>query len=97
MNYTWKILEVFAKNTVITGVKYHLIGTEGEYSVETEGTYIYPEGVVNLPFEQIKEVNLIDWIDKELVESNLQAQLEALDSDKKVEFPWLADTFTPGQ
>ena len=94
MNFQWKILELFAE---AKGVKYLASITDGTNTVETEGNYIFSEGTVNLPFEQIKEVNLIDWIDKEPVKSNLQAQLEALDSDKKIEFPWLADTFTPGQ
>ena len=92
--FTWKILELFAD---CKGVKYFASITDGKNVAETEGNYIFSEGTVNLPFEQIKEVNLIDWIDKETIESNLTAQLQAMDSDKKVEFPWLADTFTPGQ
>ena len=92
--FTWKILEIFAD---CKGVKYLSSVIEGKNIVETKGNYYFPEGKVNLPFEKIKEQNLIDWIDKEAVEYNLQAQLQAMDSDKKVEFPWLADTFTPGQ
>jgi hypothetical protein len=90
--FNWKILELFAN---AKGVKYYAQATDGKNTVETEGNYWFPEGKVNLSFEQIKEQNLIDWIDKEPVESNLQAQLQAMDSDKKIEFPWLADTFTP--
>jgi len=94
ITYNWKILELFAD---CKGVKYFASASDDKNTVETEGNYEFSEGVVNLPFEQIKEQNLIDWIDKQPVESNLQAQLKAMDSDKKVEFPWLADTFTPGQ
>lgn len=94
INYSWEILELFAD---CKGVKYFASITDGKNVAETEGNYWFPEGKVNLPFDQIKEQNLIDWIDKEAVESNLLAQLQAMDSDKKVEFPWLADTFTPGQ
>lgn len=94
ITYNWKILELFAD---CKGVKYFASANNGKNTVETEGNYLYSEGVVNLPFDQIKEQNLIDWIDKEPVELNLQAQLQAMDSDTKVEFPWLADTFTPGQ
>jgi hypothetical protein len=90
----WKILELSSE---AKSVKFLASITDGTNTVEQEGNYLFPEGVVNLPFEQIKEQNLIDWIDKEAVESNLTAQLQAMDSDKKVEFPWLADTFTPGQ
>ena len=90
--FTWKILELFAD---CKGVKYYVQATDGKNTAESEGNYWFSEGRVNLPFEQIKEQNLIDWIDKETVESNLTAQLQAMDSDKKVEFPWLAGTFTP--
>jgi len=92
--FNWKILELFAE---AKGVKYLASITDGTNTVETEGNYIFSEGTVNLPFEQIKEVNLIDWIAKDAIKSNLEAQLQVMDSDNKVEFPWLADTFTPGQ
>lgn len=90
--FTWKILELFSD---CKGVKYYVSANNGKNTVETEGNYWFPEGKINIPFEQIKEENLIDWIDKEEVKFNLTAQLQALDSDKKVEFPWLAGTFTP--
>ena len=92
--FTWKILELFAD---CKGVKYFASITDGKNVAENDGNYWFPEGKVNLTFDQIKEQNLIDWIDKEAVESNLEAQLKALEIDKKVDFPWLADTFTPGQ
>ena len=92
ISFNWKILELFAESK---GVKYYVQATDGKNTVENEGNYFFSEGTVNLPFDQIKEQNLIDWIDKEAVKSNLEAQLQAMDSDKKVEFPWLAGTFTP--
>ena len=92
--FTWKILELLSN---CKGVKYYASASNENNTVETEGYFWFPEGKVNLPFEQIKEQNLIDWIDKDAIESNLNAQLQAMDSDKKVEFPWLADTFIPGQ
>lgn len=93
-NFKWKILELFAD---CKGVKYFVKATDGKNTVESEGNSYFAEGIVNIPFEQIKESNLIDWIAKDAIKSNLEAQLKALDSDKNVEFPWLADTFTPGQ
>jgi hypothetical protein len=93
-SYKWQILELFAD---CKGVKYFVIATDGKNKVESEGNSYFADGIVNIPFEQIKESNLIDWIAKDAIKSNLEAQLKALDSDKKVEFPWLADTFTPGQ
>jgi hypothetical protein len=90
--FTWKILELFAD---CKGVKYFASATDDKNIVEAEGNCYFREGIVNLPFDQIKEQNLIDWIDKEPIELNLQAQLQAMDSDKTIKFPWLADTFTP--
>lgn len=94
INFEWKILELFSE---CKGVKYYVCANDDKNSIESEGNVYFAEGTVNLPFEQIKEQNLIDWIDKDAIKSNLEAQLKAMDSDKKVEFPWLADTFTPGQ
>lgn len=94
INFSWKILELFAD---CKGVKYFVSANDGKNTVEQEGYCDYKEGVVNLPFEEIKESNLIDWIPKDAIKSNLEAQLKAMDSDAKVEFPWLANTFTPGQ
>jgi len=92
--FEWQILELFAD---CKGVKYFVTATDGKNKVESEGNSYFAEGAVNMPFEQIKESNLIDWIAKDAIKSNLEAQLQVMDSDNKVEFPWLADTFTPGQ
>ena len=92
IDYKWSVLELFAE---CKGIKYFVTATDGKNKVDSQGTYYYPERVINLPFEEIKESNLIDWLDKDAIKSNLEAQLKTLDSDKKIEFPWLADTFTP--
>ena len=92
MIYTWKILELFAE---AKSVNYFASATDGKNTVEQMGNYIYPDGVVNLPVDQIKEFHLIDWIDKKEIELNLENQLNALNSNNKIEFPWLVDTFTP--
>ena len=92
--FEWKILELFAD---CKGVKYYVKATDGQNFVESEGNGYFAENAINIPFEQIKESNLIEWLFKDDIKSNLETQLKALDSDKKVEFPWLADTFTPGQ
>ena len=101
MNYTWKILEISAE---AKSVHYLLSVTDGVNIVESEGNHIFSDGIVNLPFEQIKNSNLIDWLNQDTtkddvnaIKLNLENQLKALENNKKVEFPWLADTFTPGQ
>jgi len=100
IEFNWKILELFNDATL---VRYFISATDGTNTVESEGNHTFSDGIVNMPFDQIKETNLIDWLNKDTtkdgvnaIKSNLEAQLQAMDSDKKVEFPWLADTFTPG-
>ena len=100
--FTWKILEVFANSEQLVSVTYLLSGTDGTNTVESKGKHTYSEGTVNLPFEQIKETNLIDWLEKDTTQDdvnaiklNLEKQLKELENDKTVEFPWLIGTFTP--
>jgi len=100
MEYKWKILEVFAKDTVITGVKYHLIGTEGEYSVETEGNFYFEEPTEKVPFAQITESTIIGWLENEAIfdgknhiKMGIENQVEALKLHKPVPMPWKPQVF----
>jgi hypothetical protein len=94
ITYKWSILELFAE---CKGIKYHVSATDGTNTVESEGNYDFPEGKVNLPLEKIKESNLIDWLAKEEIKSNLESQLNSLKTESTIKFPWLANTYTPGQ
>lgn len=100
-NFEWKILEIFKESSNCIKVKYFLKATDDLNSVETEGYHLFSEEIVYKPFEEIKEEDLIRWIDKDttkdevnLIKLNLEAQLQALKNSKKVEFPWLENTFT---
>ena len=97
--FQWKILAISEE---CKKVFYQITATDGVNSVVSEGNHEYAEGTVNVPFEQIREENLIDWLEKDTTQDgvsaiklNLENQLKALESDKKVDFPWLAGTFTP--
>lgn len=97
--FTWKILSI---SDAAKSVQYLLSATDGTNTVETQGNHTFSDGIVNLPFEQIKEANLIDWLNQDTTQDdvnaiklNLENQLKSLDSNKKVDFPWLAETFTP--
>jgi len=99
-NFSWKILETFGSET-IEKVRFLLTGTDDVNSVETEGYHSYLEGSVNKPFAEIKEEDLIRWLEQDttkdevnIIKLNLEKQLESLKSSEKVGFPWLADTFT---
>ena len=102
INYTWKILEIFGDQT-ITKVRYSLKAQDEQNIVETEGNHCFSEGAIIKPFAEIKEENLIAWLERDttqdevnLIKLNLEAQLEALKTTKKIQFPWEADTFTIG-
>jgi hypothetical protein len=100
MEYNWSILEIFGNQT-ITKVRYLLKAQDETNTVETEGYHQFSEGVVCKPFAEIKEEDLIRWLDQDttkdeinIIKLNLDKQLESLKSSDKADFPWLANTFT---
>jgi hypothetical protein len=102
ISYTWSILEVYGDEN-ITKVRYLLKAQDEQNIIETEGYHQFSEGVVYKPISEIKEENLIDWLDQDtvtdeinIIKLNLESQLQALKTTKKVEFPWEANTFTIG-
>jgi hypothetical protein len=102
IDYKWTILEIYGDQT-ITKVRYLLKAQDEQNTIETEGNHCFSEGAILKPFAEIKEENLIAWLDRDttqdevnLIKLNLEAQLEALKITKKIEFPWEADTFTIG-
>ena len=100
--FTWKILEVSAKDGVITHARYHVTATEKNKSVETEGNWYFDCPIAKVPFEQVTEEMVSSWIESEAVKdgichitARLQEQLEALEDT--VILPWQPQVFTPGQ
>lgn len=100
-NYQWSILKVFSKNEKITEVQFLLKAQNETNTVETQGYHSFSEGTIVKPYSEIKEEDLIRWLDQDttkddvnIIKSNLDKQLEALNNSKKSEFPWLVDTFT---
>ena len=102
MIFKWSILEVFGNQT-IAEVHYSLKAQDEQNTVETEGYHSYLEGSVCKPFDEIKEEDLIRWLDQDTtkdevnpIKLNLENQLKALKTNKKIEFPWETNTFTIG-
>ena len=102
MMFTWKILEVSAKDGVITHARYHVTATENDKSVETEGNWYFDCPTAKVPFEQVTEEMVASWIEGEAVKdgichitARLQEQLEALEDT--VIPPWQPQVFTPEQ
>ena len=98
ITYKWEILELYSE---AKSVRYFLSATDGTNTVETEGNHTFLEGTVNKPFNEIVEQDLINWLEKDTTQDDVNAikltienQLKAIENAKKVDFPWLANTFT---
>jgi hypothetical protein len=100
--FNWKFEELLTTGGKLSHVQYLLTATDGEYSVSTTGTHAFKEGTVSKSFEEIVELDIRQWIEKDttqsevnLLKSNLEKQISYLkNAPKKAQFPWLADTFT---
>jgi hypothetical protein len=98
--FTWKILDVSAKDSVITHARYHVTATQNNKSVETEGNWYFDCPTEKVPFAEVTEEMVADWIEKEAFRDgkchilvNLQNQLEALENITIA--PWLPQVFKP--
>lgn len=98
INFNWTL---FGITENCTSAEYLLSASDGINSVESFGNHVFKDGTVTIPFSQITEQNIIEWINKDLTQDgvnplklNLENQLNALKNNKKVDFPWLTGTFT---
>lgn len=92
--FSWKILELYSE---AKSVRFLLKATDGTNTVETEGNHEFSEGIVNKPFSEIVEQDLINWLENDApieIKQNIENQLKTLENSKKVDMPWLANTFT---
>jgi hypothetical protein len=99
--FTWKILELFANDNKLVAVRYLLSGSDGTNTVESEGKHTFSNGVANKTLDQIVESDILQWLEKDTTQDNVnliklavENQLKNLKALKKVDFPWLAGTFT---
>jgi len=102
MNYKWQILELSAEGELITHAKYHLSLTDGTNTVDTEGNWYFANPVANIPFSQVTEELVSEWIENEsmrdgknLIKSRLEEQIALLEKSKVVVPPWKPQVFTP--
>jgi len=101
MIYTWKILELFANNNQLIAVRYVLCGSDGINTIESEGRHEFSFNVANKPLDMIVEQDIIQWLEKDTTQDDvnpiklaIENQLKSLETTQKVDFPWLAGTFT---
>jgi len=99
--FTWKILELFANDDKLTAVRYLLSGTDGKITVSSEGKHEFKDGTVNKSLSETVESDLVQWLEKDTIQDDvnpiklaIENQLKVIENAKKVDFPWLANTFT---
>jgi hypothetical protein len=97
INYQWTILELFANNDELIAVDYLLTGTDGINTIESKGKHCFQS--VNKSLANIVESDIVQWIEKDTTIDDvnpikLAIENQLKDSIKKVDFPWLAGTFT---
>ena len=97
INYQWTILELFANNDELVAVDYLLSGSDGINTIKTQGKHHFQ--LVNKSLADIVESDIVQWIEKDTTIDNvnpikLAIENQLKDSVKKVDFPWLAGTFT---
>jgi hypothetical protein len=99
--FTWTILELFSNNDKLIAVRYLLSGTDKKVTVSSEGRHEFKDGTVNKSLSEIVESDIIQWIEKDTTNEGVnpiklavENQLKNLETSQKVDFPWLAGTFT---
>ena len=101
ISFQWKILDLFANSEQLVSVTYLLSGTDGTNTVESKGKHTFSNGIVNKSLSDIVESDLVQWLEKDTIQDDvnpiklaIENQLKAIENAKKVDFPWLANTFT---
>lgn len=106
--FNWKPIELFASENQLISVRYLLTAIDGEHTVESEGNHVFLPNTANKNLATIVESDIVQWLEKDLtvdgvnpIKSNLEDQITNLKladtlAVGKVDFPWLAGTFTIG-
>lgn len=103
MELNWKILSIKAPDgQLITQAHYFVQAIAGDQTVESEGNWSFVEPVLTVPFADVTEQMIVDWVKAEtmrdganMVESRLAEQLAAMKADRETPLPWLPQVFTP--
>ena len=101
MNYVWKISELKCDESAIYQAKYHVTIQEDDLSVETEGYWTFSNTALKIPFDQVTEEMIVEWIQKEtmrdgicIIKSRLKEQLDSLSKSQFSPPPWMPQTFS---
>jgi DUF971 family protein len=97
--FTWKILNISAEGELITHAFYKALANVEDHVVEVYGNHWFSDKTIKIPFDDVKEQDVIDWVrletsvgEKNLIELDLLNQLEALKLEE-IDLPWLPKKF----
>ena len=91
MTYEWKILEVKADDGLITEAKYFV----SSGLVSTEGYWKFKNPVMNKPFDEVTQQDIISWVDHESAHAITDRLDEQAVTVEKVDLPWMKNAFRP--
>ena len=99
--YKWDFLELFGNADKLISVRYKLSGKDKDIIVESEGNHVFSDGTANKALSEIVESDIFQWIEKDTtidginpIKLGIENQIKYIESNKKVDFPWLTGTFT---
>jgi hypothetical protein len=98
LKITWKILAIKATDGLITEAKYEAVATEKDMEVATEGYWHFKSPKLAVPFDQVTEEMMVEWINAEseqAVEKRLKEQLKSLALQQTTPLPWMPQVFKP--
>jgi hypothetical protein len=95
MSVTWSIVNL-DRNTsdgFVTTAHWYAYAVDGEHSASAYATVSWPEGTPVVPYADLTEATVLNWvwesIDKESTEASLAAQIELLKNPVKATgTPW---------
>jgi len=97
----WKITDITVENDALIAAHYFVSLSDDQNTVETQGEWIFLEPRNKVPFNELEERFIVQWIEEEaskdgsnIIKSNLEQQLKALNSEKS-SLPWVKPTFKP--
>jgi len=99
--FKWKVLQTTSVGDSLKSVYYSVTATDEDKVVESEG-HADVDGKIAIPFEQIKELDIINCLkemymqdDPKSLKSRLEEQLNYLKNEVNTDFPWAKQVFTP--
>jgi len=102
MNTTWKILGIKTDGDLITQARYFARLENQFATVETEGNWFFRELKMNIPFDQVTEPMIVEWIKaetmadgKNMIEARLAEQMVNVVEQEDRPLPWAPQVFTP--